>query len=224
MTAGVVIPSERSESRDLHFAARDDHATSTSFDMSHHFRRFRRVRRHGLRSLPLLALALAACHTAASSGGASRRATATLADAGGRNVGTVQLVEQPAGRIALSGTLLGLTPGSRGIHFHAVGQCDGAAAFASAGGHFNPGNRKHGLDSPEGPHAGDLPMVVVASDGRATLNATTDRVTLGEGPTSLLDADGSALVLHAAADDQRTDPSGNSGARIACGVVNLETR
>jgi superoxide dismutase, Cu-Zn family len=178
-----------------------------------------------LRSLPLLALALVACHTAASSGGgASRHASATLTDAGGRNVGTVQFVEQPAGRVALTGTLHDLPPGPHGIHFHAVGQCDGTAPFASAGAHFNPGARKHGLDSPEGPHAGDLPMVVVGADGRATLNATTDRVTLGSGPTSLLDADGSALVLHAAADDQRTDPSGNSGARIACGVVKLDTR
>ena len=178
-----------------------------------------------LRSLPLLALALVACQTGASSGGgASRHASATLADADGRDVGTVQLVEQQAGRVALTGTLHDLPPGSHGIHFHAVGQCDGAAAFASAGAHFNPGARKHGLDSPEGPHAGDLPMVVVAVDRRATLNATTDRVTLGDGPTSLLDVDGSALVLHAAADDQRTDPSGNSGARIACGVVKLETR
>ena len=197
----------------MHSADRNVHATSTSFDMSRHL------------PLPLLALALVACQTAASSGnGASRRAAATLADAAGRDVGTVQLVEQSAGRLALTGTLLGLPPGSHGIHFHAVGQCDGAAAFASAGGHFNPGNRKHGLDSPEGPHAGDLPMVVVASDGRATLNATTDRVTLGDGSASLLDADGSSLVLHAGADDQRTDPSGNSGDRIACGVVKLETR
>ena len=200
--------------------------------MPRHARSFRRevrslrpVRGRGVRALPLLALTIVACHTAASSGGgASRRASATLVDAGGRDVGTVQLAEQPAGRVALTGTLHDLPPGPHGIHLHAVGQCDGAASFASAGAHFNPAARKHGLDEPEGPPAGDLPMVVVAADGRATLNATTDRVTLGDGPTSLLDADGSALVLHAAADDQRTDPSGNSGARIACGVVKLETR
>jgi len=183
----------------------------------------RPVRSRRLGSLPLLALALVGCQTAASSGGAARHASATLVDTGGRNVGTVQLSEQPAGRVALTGTLHDLPPGSHGTHLHAVGQCDGAA-FAGAGAHFNPGARKHGLDSPEGPHAGDLPMVVVAADGRATLNATTDRVTLGDGATSLLDSDGSALVLHAADDDQRTDPSGNSGARIACGVVKLETR
>ena len=199
--------------------------------MSRHLRGFcrdvpslRPVRTRVLCSLPLIALALVACQTAASSGGgAARHASATLVDANGRTVGTVQLVEQPAGRVALTGTLHDLPPGSHGIHLHAVGQCDGPA-FASAGAHFNPGARKHGLDSPEGPHAGDLPMVVVAADGNATLNATTDRVTLGDGPTSLLDADGSALVLHAAPDDQRTDPTGNSGARIACGVVKLETR
>ena len=176
-----------------------------------------------LYSLLPLALALAACHTGAAPGvGGSRHASATLVDAGGRNVGTVQIAERSGGVVALTGTLHDLPPGSHGIHFHAVGQCDAAAAFASAGAHFNPGARKHGLDSPEGPHAGDLPMVVVAADGRATLDLSTDRVTLGEGPTSLFDADGSALVLHAAPDDQRTDPSGNSGARIACGVVKRE--
>ena len=173
----------------------------------------------------LLILALAACHPATSANdGAYRHASATLVDAGGRAVGTVQLVERSAGRVVLTGALHDLPPGPHGIHLHAVGQCDGAASFASAGGHFNPGARKHGLDSPDGPHAGDLPIVSVAADGRAALNATTDRVTLGDGPSSLLDADGSALVLHAAADDQRTDPSGNSGARIACGVVKLESR
>ena len=110
----------------------------------------RPVRTRGLRSLPLLALALVACQTAASSGGgASRRASAALVDAGGRDVGTVQFVEQQAGRVALTGTLHDLPPGSHGIHLHAVGQCDGAAAFASAGAHFNPGARKHGLDSPK---------------------------------------------------------------------------
>ena len=197
--------------------------------MPRHARSFRRevlsLRAASRRALPLLALALVACQTAASSGGgAPRRASATLADTGGRDVGTVQLVEQQTGRVTLTGTLHDLPPGSHGIHLHAVGQCDAAAAFAGAGAHFNPGARKHGLDAPEGPHAGDLPMVVVAADGRATLSMTTDRVTLGDGPTSLFDADGSSLVLHAAADDQRTDPSGNSGARIACGVVKLDAR
>ncbi|HEX7980055.1 MAG TPA: superoxide dismutase family protein [Gemmatimonadaceae bacterium] len=177
-----------------------------------------------LRSLLPLAITFAACHTAASPGaGTGRRASATLVDANGRDLGTVQFAERSPGVVVLTGMLHDLPPGSHGIHLHAVGQCDGANAFASAGAHFNPGARKHGLDSPEGPHAGDLPMVVVGADGRATLNMSTNRVTLGEGPTSLFDADGSSLVLHAAPDDQRTDPSGNSGARIACGVVKRET-
>ena len=172
----------------------------------------------------MLALA-AACHTTTTvSEGASRHASATLVDASGRAIGTVQLVERPTGSVALTGELHDLAAGAHGIHLHAVGQCDGDASFASAGGHFNPGARKHGLDSPDGPHAGDLPVVTASADGRATLNATTTRVTLGDGPSSLLDADGSALVLHATADDQHTDPSGNSGARIACGVVKLESR
>ena len=177
-----------------------------------------------MRAVPLLMLALAACHTATSRHAAPRSASATLVDAGGRTVGTVQLEERPTGGVALTGALHDLPPGAHGIHLHAVGRCDGASSFASAGGHFNPGARKHGLDSPEGPHAGDLPVVVVAPDGRATLNAATERVTLGDGPTSLLDSDGTALVMHAAADDQRTDPSGGSGARIACGVVTLKPR
>lgn len=178
--------------------------------------------RASMRALPLLLLALAACHTATSARGASRHASATLVDAGGRTVGTVQLAERATGGVTLTGTLAGLPAGPHGIHLHAVGRCDAAGSFAGAGGHFNPGGRKHGLESPDGPHAGDLPGIVAGADGRATLNAVARSVTLGEGPGSLLDADGSALVVHAAADDQRTDPSGNSGARIACGVVKLE--
>ena len=83
----------------------------------------------------------------------------------------------------------------------------------------NPAARKHGLDNPDGPHAGDLPNLTVAAGGAGDLDVVTNRVTLRPGPTSLLDADGSALVVHAGTDDQRTDPSGNSGARAACGVI-----
>ena len=162
------------------------------------------------------ALVLAACRPATSGG---RRATAQLVDAGGQQVGTLTLRDAPGQALTIVGDVLGLPAGTHGIHFHAVGQCDAAGQFSSAGAHFNPASRKHGLESAEGPHAGDLPNLVVAADGRAAIRMTSPRVTLGGETASLLDADGSAIVVHGAPDDQRTDPSGNSGARIACGVI-----
>ena len=139
----------------------------------------------------------------------------------GGSVGSGIVWQDPLGIVHVDAHVTGLQPGSHGIHFHAVGRCDGAAslAFSSAGAHFNPGNRKHGLSAPDGPHAGDAPNFAVASDGRGRINFTTDRVSLTSGPTSLHDTDGSSLVIHALNDDQVTDPSGNSGARIACGVL-----
>jgi Cu-Zn family superoxide dismutase len=101
----------------------------------------------------------------------------------------------------------GLTPGVHGMHLHAVGRCD-PPDFASAGPHWNPASRKHGTENPEGPHLGDLPNLTVGADGRASATLAV--------PPELLDEDGAALVIHAGPDDYRTDPSGNSGARIAC--------
>jgi Cu-Zn family superoxide dismutase len=116
--------------------------------------------------------------------------------------------------------LSGLPPGEHGIHFHAVGKCEGGTtAFSTAGAHYNPIGRQHGLNNPAGPHAGDAPNVIVAADGTAKTNFTTDRVTLTDGSTTLFDADGSSIVIHAAADDQMSQPAGNSGARIACGAL-----
>lgn len=109
-------------------------------------------------------------------------------------------------------------PGSHGIHIHTVGKCD-PPDFASAGGHYNPDGKKHGLDNPEGPRAGDLPLLVVAQDGTGTLETTTNLLTNRPKGKEPFDADGAALVVHASADDQKTDPTGNSGARIACGVI-----
>lgn len=183
-----------------------------------------RAPHHGLvrsSAFALIALATLGCSTGMRSGGggATRHATAALVDTAGRSVGTVDFAEPANGPVAMTVRLTNMTPGAHGIHFHAVGQCTTTGAFASAGAHFNPANKHHGLENPEGPHAGDLPNVDVGADGTASVTIPTTRVTLGSGANSLLDADGSAVVVHAAADDQKSDPSGNSGARVACGVV-----
>lgn len=183
-----------------------------------------RAPHHGLvrsSALALITLATLGCSSGMQSGGGdtTRHATAALVDTAGRSVGTVDFAEPANGPVAMTVQLTNMAPGAHGIHFHAVGQCTATGAFASAGGHFNPASKHHGLENPEGPHAGDLPNVDVGADGTASVTIPTTRVTLGAGANSLLDADGSAVVVHAAADDQKSDPSGNSGARVACGVV-----
>ena len=114
--------------------------------------------------------------------------------------------------------LTGVAPGTKAVHILEVGRCD-PPSFESAGAHFNPTKAQHGTANPRGPHAGDLPNVTVEATGRGHLELTATRVTLEKGSTSLFGADGSALVVHESADDLRTDPAGNSGARIACGVI-----
>jgi len=148
-------------------------------------------------------------------------AIANLTTASGATAGNVRLRQAAGGMITVDVNATGLTPGAHGIHFHEAGLCDGASAFATAGAHYNPLNKEHGLDRPAGPHAGDAPNLVAGTNGSATLSFTTDRVTLTSGGTSLFDSNGSAVVVHAAADDQVSQPSGNSGARVACGVVQL---
>ena len=122
------------------------------------------------------------------------------------------------GGIAISGVLTGLVPGEHAMHLHMAGRCD-TPTFDSAGDHWNPTNRQHGSQNAEGPHLGDLPNVTVGSDSSATVQAVTAGGTLRGTTNMLLDADGAALVIHAAADDYRTNPSGGSGGRIACGAV-----
>jgi Cu-Zn family superoxide dismutase len=146
-----------------------------------------------------------------------RMAWAELRDQSGESIGSAVLREEGS-QIRLVVQASGLTPGRHGIHVHAVGRCE-QPGFQSAGGHFNPLGKKHGLESAAGPHAGDLPDLEADASGHVQYVAVTDRVTLGPGSTSIFDADGSAIVIHAAADDQRTDPSGNSGDRIVCGVL-----
>jgi len=113
----------------------------------------------------------------------------------------------------------GLPAGSHGLHIHAAGKCE-APAFTTAAGHFNPQSKQHGLLSATGPHGGDLSNLVVASNGTGSLHGLNTVVTLDAGATnSLLQQAGTALVVHAGPDDETTDPTGNSGARIACGVI-----
>lgn len=146
-------------------------------------------------------------------------AMATFMDAAGAEVGSVTIT-QGNGSVTITGELTGQTAGEHGFHFHENGNCDGASKFESAGKHFNPTDHKHGLENPDGPHAGDLPNVSAADDGTVAVDLTTDMISLTEGdPTYVFDADGTALVIHAAADDNVTDPSGNSGDRVACAVI-----
>jgi superoxide dismutase, Cu-Zn family len=143
--------------------------------------------------------------------------TVELRNAAGERVGTARLTQEENG-VRLVVEVGGLTPGRRGLHFHETGRCD-PPDFQSAGGHFRPGGREHGMENPRGPHAGDLPNLVVGSDGSGRLETLNPHVSLRRGPGWLLDADGTALVLHVGADDYRTDPAGNSGDRVACAVI-----
>jgi superoxide dismutase, Cu-Zn family len=148
-------------------------------------------------------------------------ATAVLMDAEGQVIGSAKFVEDSTGTVHVNVHVEGLEPGLHGIHIHAIGTCT-PPDFISAGSHYNPFGKEHGLENPDGPHAGDLPNLMVNEAGVGHLNTTTDLVTLSSGPTTLFDADGSALVIHANPDDQVTDPTGNSGARIACGVIEAD--
>jgi len=112
----------------------------------------------------------------------------------------------------------GLSPGVYAIHLHSVGQCSGPD-FKSAGGHFNPTAHQHGMNNPAGPHMGDLPNISVGDDGQGSMDAAIAGLQIKGGSAPLRDSDGAAVVLHAGPDDYKTDPSGNSGARIACGVI-----
>lgn len=142
-----------------------------------------------------------------------RVATATLTTAAGKDVGKVTVREEEGG-LSVAVTVRDLPPGMHGAHLHTVGKCD-APDFASAGGHWNPTGMKHGSMNPQGPHEGDMPNLMVGADGTGKLIAKIP----GASFDTLMDADGAAMVVHAGPDDLKTDPSGNSGARLACGVL-----
>jgi Cu-Zn family superoxide dismutase len=143
-------------------------------------------------------------------------AEAELLDAEGASIGTVTLTEMARG-VHILAEASGLPQGVHAFHIHAVGICE--PPFTSAGGHFNPTEEEHGWNNPQGYHAGDLPNVHVQEDGVLAIEYFTSAVTLGEGETTLFDADGSAIVVHEGPDDYHTDPTGDAGARIACAVI-----
>jgi superoxide dismutase, Cu-Zn family len=144
---------------------------------------------------------------------------ANLATADGKPVGVATLSQRSDGLwLEVSATIP--AAGTYGMHIHGVGKCDGPD-FASAGPHFNPGNMQHGQYNMAGPHAGDLPNLVAGTDGKASAQTRLPDMPL-TGAGGLIDADGSALVIHAQADDYKTDPSGNSGKRVMCGVFSVK--
>lgn len=146
------------------------------------------------------------------------RAMAEIKDAKGDIIGQATFIQGSDG-VHITVTVVGLFPGKHGIHIHADGKCD-PPDFKSAGGHFNPEAKHHGLENPTGPHAGDLPNLEVGPDSTGILEYINSRVTLSAGATnSLLKVNGTSIVIHANPDDQMTDPAGNSGSRIACGVI-----
>jgi Cu-Zn family superoxide dismutase len=147
----------------------------------------------------------------------AQSAKAELKDGAGKTVGTAELTQTPGG-VLIRLSLKGVPAGERAFHIHAVGKCE--PPFTSAGGHFNPGGRKHGLLASDGPHAGDMPNLHVPPSGELTVEVLNPHVTLARGPAhSLFQADGTALVIHAGKDDYRSDPTGEAGGRIACGVI-----
>ena len=141
-----------------------------------------------------------------------------LKDAKGNSVGMAMISPAKGGGVSIDLDVHGLPPGEHALHFHAAAKCEGPD-FTSATGHFNPMTKKHGMQNPEGPHAGDMNNFTVDAKGNAKTTITNKNVTMGSETNSIFANGGTALMIHGAADDMKTDPAGNAGPRIACGTI-----
>lgn len=148
---------------------------------------------------------------------AAQTATASFVDLQGKEIGTATLTQTPNG-VLIAADVHGLAPGEHAFHIHEKGACDPATKFASAGGHYALG-KKHGFKTAGGPHPGDMPNQFVAQDGNLRAEVVDTAVTLGAGAGTLFTPDGTALVIHAKADDYTSQPAGDAGDRVACAVI-----
>ena len=171
----------------------------------------------GMRLHNILAVTGALVVSFAFSAAAQKGVKVDLSDGSGKSVGTAELSPAAQG-VTIRLNLKELTPGEHAIHVHTVAKCEGPA-FTSAGPHLNPDMKHHGLQNPDGPHAGDMPNFTVAADGTAKTTVVAPGVTMGGDSHSVFSNGGTALVIHAKADDMKSDPAGNAGDRIACGVI-----
>lgn len=167
----------------------------------------------GLLLLPAL---LSACATRATDPQPATFASAAIINASGAPAGSAVITQSNSG-LVLTLKLSGLAPGVHGVHFHTTGSCEGPA-FTTAGAHLNPHGKQHGTNNPQGSHLGDLPNITADTDGKVEVSIPLN-APASELEEFLIDTDGTAIVVHASADDYLTDPSGNSGGRIACGVL-----